>query len=448
MPSNALTWTLYPKNNDPTIRHETATQRLRNGAMHKSLKRSERGVKMLGKLLRGVGRVHLVLLVLAATVLFSEPIAKKYGDRLQVALPMVAWGCAALNRSGTEFAGRFLAMLAITHASKNALGNAPVNLRPSGGDKGFPSAHTAAAGIGASSIVYDCISANPTAKAVVVLSAAFVGASRIDARKHDIWQVLAGGLLGWGADRLVRRPRPRAFVARTAVAATTWALAALRRLWGMRRGNRGRTAALVAALALFASAGVVRAEQELSLYGGVQTAPHSSVTDSVLGQARVRWLGKSLVTPPYYGIRATWWVSEKWGFGAEVNHAKVYADRPASLGYDVLEFTDGLNLVTANIFRRFPNEGRFTPFVGAGLGVAVPNVEIQRSGESRTFGYQITGPAAILVIGTSYAINNKWSVFGEYKGSYSRNTAKVDAGGSFKTSIVTNAINLGISYSF
>ncbi len=204
--------------------------------------------------------------------------------------------------------------------------------------------------------------------------------------------------------------------------------------------------AMVTGLPLFAS--MAQAEVELSFYGGTQSSPHSTIDDSVLGEARVRWLGKSFAAPPYYGVRATWWKTEKLGFGVEINHAKVYSENPTVLGYDVLEFTDGLNLVTANIFRRFPNDSRFTPYVGGGLGVAVPHVEIQRTGESKTFEYQLTGPAAILVIGTTYEINDRWSVFAEYKGSYSRNKAKVDAGGTLTTNIVTNALNLGASFNF
>lgn len=339
-------------------------------------------------------------------------------------------------------------MLVVTHGSKAALGDAPINQRPSGGDKGFPSAHTAAAAFGASSLVNDCISTHPTAKAVTVIAAAFVGASRIDARKHDIWQVLAGGLLGWGADRAVRGPHTVKSLRRGLVKAKVQGETAMRYLWAMKNRNGKTLSALLAALVLVASVNFARAEVQLSFYGGVQTAPHSMITDSVLGEARVKWLGKSFAAPPYYGLRATWWKSEKWGFGAELNHAKIYADNPTALGYDLLEFTDGINLITANVFRRFPNTGRFTPYVGGGLGIAVPHVEIQRAGESKTFEYQLTGPAAILVFGTSYEINDRWSAFAEYKGSYSRNKAKVDAGGTLTTNIVTNALNIGISYSF
>lgn len=209
------------------------------------------------------------------------------------------------------------------------------------------------------------------------------------------------------------------------------------------------SAAIAAGAMIFIGApDVAQAEVQLSFYTGTQSAPHSIIDDSVLGEGRVKWLGKSFEAPPYYGVRATWWTSDTWGFGVEANHAKIYAENKTSLSYDVLEFTDGLNLITANVFRRFPNAGRFTPYVGGGLGIAVPHVEIQRVGESKTFEYELTGPAAILVVGTSYEITDKWSIFGEYKGSYSMNKAKVDSGGTLSTDIVTNALNLGVSYSF
>lgn len=212
--------------------------------------------------------------------------------------------------------------------------------------------------------------------------------------------------------------------------------------------KQGLAAAVAVFMLSLGSVTVAQAEVQLSFYTGTQSAPHSIIDDSVLGEGRVKWLGKSFEAPIYAGVRATWWKSDIWGFGIEVNHAKVYSENKAALGYDVLEFTDGINLITANVFRRFPNAGRFTPYVGGGLGISVPHVEIQRVGESKTFEYQLTGPAAILVFGTSYEINDKWSLFAEYKGSYSMNKARVDAGGTLSTNIVTNALNIGFSYSF
>jgi lipid A oxidase len=209
-------------------------------------------------------------------------------------------------------------------------------------------------------------------------------------------------------------------------------------------------AVLVAALPVAGAA-----EVELSIYGGFQSSPHSEV--SIAGNPAIAdqdftagWEGRSLEAPPYYGLRATWWRSETLGFGVELNHAKVYADDEtlAEAGLSRLEFSDGINTVTVNVFRRWPEAlGAVTPYVGGGLGLAIPHVEVTGGG-SRTFEYQVTGPAAAVFAGASYPITDRWSVFGEYRGTYSMNSADLDGGGTLETDIVTNAFNLGVSFGF
>ena len=201
--------------------------------------------------------------------------------------------------------------------------------------------------------------------------------------------------------------------------------------------------------------GAALAEVEVSAYGGFQSAPHSTV--SISGSPTIPddeftagWEGRSFDAPPYYGLRATWWRNETLGFGVEINHAKVYADDEtlASSGLSWLEFTDGLNIITVNMFRRWPDAlGPVTPYVGGGIGVSVPHVEV-KGGDSETFEYQLTGPAAAFVAGASYPISDRWAVFGEYKGTYSMNSADLDGGGTIDTDIVTNAFNLGVSFDF
>ena len=51
--------------------------------------------------------------------------------------------------------------------------------------------------------------------------------------------------------------------------------------------------------------------------------------------------------------------------------------------------------------------GDLTPYVGGGLGLAIPHVEVTNR-TSETFGYQVTGPAATWIAGASYLINDKW----------------------------------------
>ena len=196
------------------------------------------------------------------------------------------------------------------------------------------------------------------------------------------------------------------------------------------------------------------AEVELSFYGGAQNSPHSVVTvtgDTVIpdDEFRMGWIGRSFSAPPYYGIRATVWKTPSFGYGLDFAHNKIYpqeADLPA--GYERLEFTDGLNTLTVNAYRRWENAlGSVSPYVGGGLGVAIPHVEVTYGG-SETFGYQVTGPAATWIAGASYPISDRWSVFGEYKGTFSMNTADLEAGGTLKNDVVTNAVNLGLSFSF
>lgn len=214
------------------------------------------------------------------------------------------------------------------------------------------------------------------------------------------------------------------------------------------------------ALALGLAAGAAQpalAEVELSFYTGYQTSPHSRVTGtrgassgSTPFNELIGWKGKSFSMPPYYGARATWWRPDDIGFGLEFTHAKVYApaaEMPA--GFSRLEFTDGHNIITANVSKRWTQKwgDSITPYVSGGLGIALPHVDVTE-GTNRTFGYQLTGPAVRLTAGAKYQINDRWSVFGEYQFTWSENTADLAGGGSLNTRIVTNALNVGVGFSF
>jgi lipid A oxidase len=211
---------------------------------------------------------------------------------------------------------------------------------------------------------------------------------------------------------------------------------------------------LALCLALFAIP--ASAEVELSFYTGVQEAPHSRVEGndpSGVGAFSflAKWDGKSFEAPPYYGFRATWWTGSKLGFGIDFSHDKVYSDAAtrAANGFSTLEFTDGLNILTANVWRRWQfDNSRWTPYVGAGVGVSVPHVESQTTGGPKTFEYQLTGPAVQWVAGVKYDLNDRWGLFGEYKGTYSVNDADLVGGGTLSTDIITNAVNVGVSFKF
>lgn len=205
----------------------------------------------------------------------------------------------------------------------------------------------------------------------------------------------------------------------------------------------------ILALPTFAAAQV-----ELSFYGGAQSAPASDVTirnDAIIpnDDFSVSWEGRSASAPVYYGIRATNWQSPTFGYGLDFSHNKVYPkDGALPAGYDVLEFTDGLNTLTVNAYRRWPAAlGAVSPYVGGGLGISIPHVEVTY-GASETFGYQFGGPAATWIAGASYPISDQWAVFGEYKGTFTSNTGDLDTGGTVESDIFTNAVNLGVSFNF
>jgi len=205
---------------------------------------------------------------------------------------------------------------------------------------------------------------------------------------------------------------------------------------------------------LMGSAAPAAAELEVSVYGGFQSALSSDVAirgdDSIADtDLDIAWDGRSFEAPPYYGLRVTSWQSPSFGYGLDFTHAKVYPkDGELPDGFDRLEFTDGLNTLTANAYYRWQDAfGRITPYVGGGLGISVPHVEVVTP-DSRTFGYQFTGPAATVIAGASMPINDQWSVFGEYKGTFTSNEGDLDTGGTVETDVFTNALNVGVSFNF
>ncbi|MDR9395479.1 MAG: outer membrane beta-barrel protein [Roseovarius sp.] len=223
-----------------------------------------------------------------------------------------------------------------------------------------------------------------------------------------------------------------------------------------------RTVKTAAAL-LAMTAAPAAAEMELSLYLGAQAVSDSTGSgtrpDGTAFSRNFDWEGNPFDAPIYYGGRAIWWTQGDIGFGLEGTHTKAYASDAdlGAIGFDRLELSDGHNIITANVMKRWPDafgKGRFTPYLGAGLGVAIPHVDILVTGATnRTFDYEATGPAARGIAGVKYALTEDWAIFGEYQITWSDNDITIDpdpaqAPGNLDTEIVTHALNIGISYSF
>lgn len=217
-----------------------------------------------------------------------------------------------------------------------------------------------------------------------------------------------------------------------------------------------RSLALALAGACFTTLATLPAQAEMgvSVYGGFQTAPHSDIEVSDAPDFRAGWEGKSFEMPPYYGVRGTWWMDNlgqpNVGLSLDFSHAKIYADIKTldASGWSAFEFSDGINLLTLNALYRMPIEGtKFVPYVGAGAGINIPHVEVTR-GSGRTFEYQLGGATVQAQAGVAYDFTKNWSAFVEYKGNYSWVDVDIDSGASLKTNILTNAVNVGVSYRF
>lgn len=197
------------------------------------------------------------------------------------------------------------------------------------------------------------------------------------------------------------------------------------------------------------------AQAELSFYGGGQSSRSSHVSGNDptgIGtfSFETDWDDQVLDVPGYFGLRVTWWRNERVGWGIEMNHANIQASDSTLTGNGLndLALSDGLNLVTMNTYRRWRRPGRsVSPYIGAGLGLAVPNIEFD-SGGGVTTGNQLTGPAIQWLAGASIPVGNRWSVFGEYRGSLAANSADLLGGGDLNARILTNAVNVGVSLGF
>lgn len=203
------------------------------------------------------------------------------------------------------------------------------------------------------------------------------------------------------------------------------------------------------------STSIAAAEFQFSAYGGWQTSPDSQVTVGGIAPESFTagWDGRSFETPPYYGLRATYWFDQapQWGVSVDFTHAKVYAN-DETFATDVpdwsrFEFSDGINFLTVNAMRRLQKWNGLEPYFGVGVGLSIPHVEVTRP-EGTTLGYQIGGAAFQAQAGANYHINDRLSVFGEYQFIYGMNDLDLANGDTMQVNIVTSALVAGVSLHF
>lgn len=153
------------------------------------------------RLMRRFGTA-LILVIVIASYGLSDRQLEHIGDNVQIAVPLTGLACAVASGEGIRYLGRFTLLLSTYTLSKRGLGSAAINQRPNGGDRGFPSGHTAATTFGATWLAQSCLSNSRLAQGLALLSAAFVGGTRIEVGAHSVWQVLAGAFVGWMAQFL------------------------------------------------------------------------------------------------------------------------------------------------------------------------------------------------------------------------------------------------------
>ena len=200
----------------------------------------------------------------------------------------------------------------------------------------------------------------------------------------------------------------------------------------------------------------LNAEDYFSFYGGYQTSPHSNVSgtdeDGNNFDFTAGWEGKSFTPPTYYGFRDTKWIGNNTGVSLDFSHAKAYADSETldKSEFETLEFTDGLNILTVNYLKRYPDDLKsYYLYWGVGAGITLPHVEVQTSPtSSKTYEYQFGGYALQVQLGAEKNLSETWGLFAEYKFNYTLNDVDLNGGGNLKTNIITNAINLGVNYKF
>ena len=200
----------------------------------------------------------------------------------------------------------------------------------------------------------------------------------------------------------------------------------------------------------FVSPAFAGSETEFSLYGRSAGVAQSGVSGSDPGGAGTFSFSAGWDLSSATGFRVTWWQGEDYGWGVDFNNAGAIADGQtlAGNGLNSLALENGLSLLTVNAYRRWHDSiAGATPYVGAGVGLAMPHVRFDGGG-TPTNSRQLTGPTVQVVAGARYPLGNQMSVFGEYQGNYFVNMAGLGSGGTLSTNILTSGLNFGVSLGF
>ena len=143
---------------------------------------------------------------------------------------------------------------------------------------------------------------------------------------------------------------------------------------------------------------------------------------------------------PRLGARATWWQNARTGFALDFGRSD---DDDPRLSFAGDGDDDRLDVLTVNYMVRWPEAwGGATPYLGAGLGIAMPRIEVTPGAGAESTG---TAPAGRLVAGARYQFSDRWSAFGEYQFSA---TGDLDEDGASDAPRTDSSVNFGVGFSF
>ena len=150
----------------------------------------------------------LCCIVVVAANSFAQNIDyEKLGDNLQLALPVSALVSTFFwkddQKAPLQFTKTIGMSFVVTHGLKRVINKE----RPNGDDYSFPSGHTSIAFTGAAFIErrYGYKTGVPA-----YLLASYVGWSRVNANKHDYWDIIGGAIIGIGSAYLFTKPFKKA----------------------------------------------------------------------------------------------------------------------------------------------------------------------------------------------------------------------------------------------
>ncbi len=189
---------------------------------------------------------------------------------------------------------------------------------------------------------------------------------------------------------------------------------------------------------LLLSAAPASAEVELSFYGGWQGAPDGAVTISGADEADNEEASLDSDSGFGFGARATYWTSSD--FGVALDYSRSGGEEQGAEA----AVSDTEVLTLGGLYRWDEAFGGVTPYVGAGLGLASTDIDVDEPASE----VDARGPAASIVAGAEVPLTESLSIFGEYEGTYVDLEGETGDGRSVGTDGISSSINLGVSFSF